>query len=172
MGSAAPPMSVNILFVCMGNICRSPALAATLEKLVKKQKIADRVYIDSCALTSWYLGCSADPRMCLAASKRGIQIDLTHRAKLFEEQFFQLFHYIFAVDKEVLALLHAFPLFEEEKKKIYLASAFSKKYRDQDIPDPYYGGEEGFELVMDQAEDCCRGIRSVRLSSAPNRDFT
>ena len=156
------PKTHMFLFVCMGNICRSPALAAVLQKMIAEKKPAGEFDIDSCALTAWYLGCKADPRMCCAAKKHGISIK--HRAKLFEESYFQIFDHIFAVSEEVQSLLIALARTPEEKAKIHLATKYSQKYPNADIPDPYYGAGEGFELVMDMAEDVCKGIYSAFCS--------
>ena len=94
---------ISILFVCLGNICRSPALEATLKKLVKEKNLTEKIFVDSCAVTPSFLGAPADPRMVAAANKRGVHID--HKAKLFEEAYFKAFNYIFAADHEVLKML-------------------------------------------------------------------
>ena len=83
---------ISILFVCAGNICRSPALAAVLQKLVNEKGLTDRVFIDSCAVTPSFLGAPADPRMVAAAHKRGVHID--HKAKIFEEAYFKVFNLV------------------------------------------------------------------------------
>lgn len=149
-------MSLSILFVCSGNICRSPAVAAALKKRVVEKGLEQRVFIDSCAVTSWFLGASADERMVKAAKARNIPID--HKAKLFEEHFFQLFDYIFAVDKDTLKRLQSLAKNPADRAKIQLATAFSSKFLNQEILDPYRGSEAHFEIVMDMAEDAAEGI--------------
>lgn len=147
---------ISILFVCAGNICRSPAMAAVLEKLLSEKKASTRFTIDSCATTAYYLGSNTDERMRKAAEKRGVQIH--HRAKLFDERFFQLFDHIIAADKDVLKTLEKMAITPHQKAKLHLAGSFSTKYLNEDIPDPYYGGEKGFDHVMDMIEDVCHGI--------------
>jgi protein-tyrosine phosphatase len=162
MDSAVPLMSLksktfySFCFVCFGNICRSPALAAIFETLAKKKRVADHFFIDSMALTTYYLGKPADPRMCKAAEKKGIEIN--HIAQLFKPSDFQRFDRVFPVTHEAADVLKDIASSEEDKKKIRLATAFSKKFKDQDIPDPYYDGPEAFELVVEMAFDVCEGI--------------
>lgn len=149
---------ISILFVCAGNICRSPALAATLQKLVNEKGLTDRVFIDSCAVTPSFLGAPADPRMVAAAHKRGVHID--HKAKIFEETYFKVFNYILAVDHEVLKILQSLAHTDEEKAKIHLVSEFSALYKDKEMDDPYFDGEAGFEKIMDVSEEIAQGIFS------------
>ncbi|MGE5195917.1 MAG: low molecular weight protein-tyrosine-phosphatase [Anaerolineae bacterium] len=149
--------SLAILFVCMGNICRSPALAGTLQEFAKKKGIEDLLYIDSCAITDWFVGARADARMNQAAHGRGISLD-DHRAKIFESFFFVVFDLILAVDDQVLRALEEAAPSVAIKKKIHLATAFSQNYLNQGISDPYYGDAQSFEHVMDMAEDACSGI--------------
>ena len=145
-----------LLFVCMGNICRSPALASTFVELARKKKCASHFIVDSSALTTFYLGQEADHRMCKAARKKRITID--HISQLFEKSDFSKFDYIFAVNHEVKDLLQGLTSIPEERKKIYLATAFAKKYKNQEIPDPYFHGGKAFEHVMDMALDACEGL--------------
>lgn len=162
MDSAVQPMSLetkefySFCFICFGNICRSPALAAIFATLAKKKGVADRFFIDSMALTTYYLGRQADPRMRKAAAEQ--QIDINHIAQLFRPSDFQRFDIIFPVTNEAADVLKDLSASEEDKKKILLATAFSKKFKNQDIPDPYYDGSEAFDLVVEMAFDACEGI--------------
>jgi protein-tyrosine phosphatase len=162
MDSAAPPMSqknkrlYSFCFICFGNICRSPALAAIFESLAKKKGVADHFVIDSMALTTYYLGRPADLRMRKASEKKGVEID--HIAQLFRPSDFERFDLIFPVTNEAADLLKDIASSQEDQKKILLATSFSKKFKDQDIPDPYYDGPEAFELVVEMAFDACAGI--------------
>lgn len=151
---------ISILFVCAGNICRSPAMAACLQHLVCENKLTDQVFIDSCAVTPSFLGAPADPRMVAAAHKRGIHID--HKAKLFEESYFKAFDYILASDREVLKTLQAMAP-EPEKGKLHLATEYSTAFKDKDLPDPYFDGEAGFENTMDMSQDIAQNILSKIL---------
>jgi protein-tyrosine phosphatase len=146
---------ISILFVCAGNICRSPALAATLQKALQENNLADKVFVDSCAVTPSFLGAPADPRMVAAAHKRGIHIE--HKAKIFEESYFKVFDYIFASDQEVLKILQSRAP-DSEKGKLHLATEFSTAYKDKDLPDPYFDGESRFELIMDMSQEIAQSI--------------
>ena len=140
----------------MGNICRSPALAAAFRALAVKRGVENQFYVDSAALTTFYLGQSADLRMCKAAKKKGIAIE--HISRLFEKSDFSKFDYILAVNHEVKDLLEGLASSEKEKQKILLATAYAKRYTDEEILDPYYQGKEAFDHVMDMAMDACEGL--------------
>lgn len=144
-----------VLFVCMGNICRSPALAAVLQKLAVEKGVGNQLFIDSSALTTYYIGKQADHRIRAAAEKKGVAID--HIAQLFEPIDFQKFDYIFAVNHEVKDLLLELAS-DAEKTKIFLATHFGKQHKDEEIPDPFYLGPHAFDSVMEIAFDACQGI--------------
>lgn len=146
----------SLCFVCFGNICRSPALAAVFETLAKKRGVSDHFYVDSMALTTYYLGKNADPRMCKAAEKMQIEID--HVAQLFRPSDFQRFDIVFGVTDDCLDVLKDLSSSDEDRKKIHLATAFAKKFKDHNIPDPYYNGEQSFDCVMEMALEACEGI--------------
>ncbi len=146
----------SILFVCMGNICRSPALGAALQNSLEQMGKKDALFIDSAGLTAYYLGQSADLRMQHAMKKRGIVID--HVAKLFHANDFARFDCIFAVSKEVEEHLMGLARTLEEKKKIQMATEFSEKYKGEEIPDPYYLGADAFDHVAEMVLDAAKGI--------------
>lgn len=146
----------SFCFICFGNICRSPALAAVFESLAKQRGVRDRFFVDSMALTTYYLGRQADPRMCKAAEKKHIEIN--HIAQLFKPADFHRFDIVFGVTHDSMDVLKELSSSEEDRKKILLATAFAKKYKNQDIPDPYYEGPQAFDLVIDMAFDACEGI--------------
>ena len=146
-------MVKSILFVCMGNICRSPALQSTLEQLAKKKGIA--LHVESCGIGRVAIGQEADPRSVYAASQAGIEIK--NKAQSFQSHFFSVFDAIFTVDREILQALRKLGG-PDHAGKIHLATKWSQQYRDQPIGDPYYLGVDGFKIVMDQVVDCCRGI--------------
>ena len=154
---------ISILFVCAGNICRSPALAACLQKFVKEKNLTEKVFVDSCAVTPSFLGAPADPRMVAAAHKRGVIIN--HKAKIFEEAYFKAFHYIFASDREVLKVLQKMAP-DSEKGKLHLASEYSAAFKNKDIPDPYFDGENRFELIMDMSLDIAQSILKQVLKAS------
>lgn len=147
---------VSVLFVCLGNICRSPAAEGIMRDLAGKNPKTKDVYVRSCGLGSWHTGQLPDLRMQEAAKKRGVL--LSSRAQEFQPEFFEKFDFILAADKKVINVLYQHAKTLEHKAKIQMATAFSPIYKDQDIPDPYYGGEAMFELVLDMLEDACEGL--------------
>lgn len=149
---------MNILFVCLGNICRSPAAEGILESMLvnNPQHSSLNVQVQSCGLGNWHTGNLADPRMREATKRRGVI--LSKKAQVFQSHFFDQFDYILAADHKVLRTLYDFARNPQDKSKIHLITAFSKSYKNEEIPDPYYGGDESFELVLDMLEDACEGI--------------
>ncbi|MES2274250.1 MAG: low molecular weight protein-tyrosine-phosphatase [Chlamydiota bacterium] len=147
---------ISILFVCMANICRSPALQATLRHLAAKQNLSNQLHIDSCGIGWVHLGEHPDPRTFASAKKKGILID--HRSQQFQDSFFEEFDLILTVDPEISEQLKLRSGLPEHQAKIRLATEFSSKYKDQPILDPYYMSGSGFDEVMDQIIDCCEGI--------------
>lgn len=147
---------VKVLFVCLGNICRSPAAEGLLRHMTAQQELSLEVYIESCGLGDWHIGQLPDERMREASKSRGII--LTSRAQRFKPDFFDTFDYILAADHEVLNDLRRIAKTPEHKAKIQLMTSFSASYKDEEIPDPYYSGEAGFELVLDMLEDVCEGF--------------
>lgn len=147
---------VAILFVCLGNICRSPAAEGILRSLAAREYSDVALHIESCGIGSWHVGQLPDERMRHTAKKRGLT--LTSRAQQFKPEWFDRFDYILAADHEVINELHQFAKTSEQKSKIHLITAFSPCYKDQEIPDPYYQGEAGFEHVLDMLEDSCAGL--------------
>lgn len=145
---------MNVLFVCLGNICRSPAGEAILSEFAKRRGLTVRV--ESCGIGDWHAGKLPDARMRQAASDRGFM--LTSRAKQFNPSFFEEFDLILALDREVQNDLYKYAKTVEHKSKIQLATAFSSSYKDQDVPDPYYGGRADFDLVLDILEDICEQV--------------
>jgi len=147
---------IKILMVCMGNICRSPTLMAALKNRIATHGSSRPFLIDSAALTTYYLGQSTDARMRAAAHRHGIEVD--HVARLFDIADFDRFDYIFAVDLEVLRLLEEMARSHVDKEKLHFACDYSEKFPGQEIPDPYYQGQDAFDLVVEMCLDAAKGI--------------
>lgn len=143
---------MRILFVCLGNICRSPAAEGILRSLSRKENL--QLEIMSCGLGDWHVDQLPDARMRQAAFKRGIT--LSSKGKLFFPHFLDEFDYIMAADHEILEHLHQFAITPEQKSRLHLMTAFSTTYQGQSIPDPYYN--ESFDQVLDMLEDACQGL--------------
>jgi protein-tyrosine phosphatase len=144
----------SVLIVCLGNICRSPAGEEIFRRICAKHH--KEYYVESCGMGDWYVGHPSDARMKQAAQSRGYH--LTKISQQFNEGFFEGFDYIIAVDRDVLHDLYLKALTPEHKAKIHLLTDYSVSYKGEDIPDPFYKGEEGFELVLDMLEESCQGL--------------
>jgi protein-tyrosine phosphatase len=159
MDSAVPqtsPERWRVLFVCAGNICRSPLLEGMLRRRAEERGLGERVFADSCAVTSWFLGAPPEDGARQAALRRGVPLE--HRAKLFEERFFACFDTILAVDRAVLETLLSYARTPEARAKVHLATDYSVAYTGQDIPDPYGQDADAFNHVAIMAEDICAGL--------------
>ncbi len=146
----------KILFVCLGNICRSPSAEGIMKKLVKDAKAENQIYIDSAGISGWHEGELPDDRMSKHAKRRGY--DLTSHSRPVKTEDFYDFDLIIGMDdNNIDALMQKAPD-PESQHKIYRMTDFSKQYQHDHIPDPYYGGDSGFELVLDLLEDACKGL--------------
>ena len=146
----------RVLFVCMGNICRSPAAEGVLADTLQKTDLARRVVIDSAGTGGWHAGNRADSRMRACASDLGY--DLTSIARQVSLSDFDSFDLILAMDKENLADLRQLQSRNPGRAEVRLFCDFCSEHDETEVPDPYYGGDEGFEKVLDLIEDGCRGI--------------
>lgn len=145
-----------VMFVCLGNICRSPAAEGILRHMASEKGLGSELHIKSCGIGDWHIGQLPDERMRDTAKLRGI--DLSSRAQQFKPDFFEEFDFILAADHEVLRDLYHYAGTPSHKAKIHLITAFSSTYKDQEIPDPYYQGDAAFDLVLDMIEDSCEGL--------------
>lgn len=148
----------SILFICLGNICRSPSAHGVMQSLLNQApEVADKWSIDSAGITGIHAGEQADARMRAHASRRGYDLDSISRGVRGPEDFEQ-FDYILAMDKRNLRDLYELDSEKKYRHKIYLFSHFFRRFERDEVPDPYFGGAEGFELVLDMVEDGCQEI--------------
>jgi protein-tyrosine phosphatase len=147
---------IKVLFVCMGNICRSPTAEGVFSKLVEERGLVDRVSVDSAGTHAYHIGKPPDVRSARAAAERGI--DLSHqRARRVTVQDFQQFDYVLAMDSDNYSHLAAMcPEGCEYKLRLFLS--FAPHLEAREVPDPYYGGITGFERVLDMVEEAARGL--------------
>ena len=146
----------RILFVCLGNICRSPAADGIMHHLVAEDGSGDFIEIDSAGTYGGHAGELPDPRMRSAASARGYK--LTHRSRKFREEDFLEFDRIIVMDDYNYETVHRLAPSRAHAEKIYRMSEFFTR-RDYDhVPDPYYEGRDGFELVLDMLEEGCERL--------------
>lgn len=146
----------RILFVCMGNICRSPTAEGVTNKILINNRLESTIKVDSAGTHGYHIGEPPDPRTRGAAMKRGIDLSGLRARKVVPEDF-ERFDLLLAMDRDNLALLKrgARP---EHHAKLGLFMSYASRFDTDEVPDPYYGGEQGFELVLDMAEDAARGL--------------
>lgn len=147
---------VNVLMVCMGNICRSPLAHGIFERLVEEAGLAERISVDSAGTHAYHIGEPPDPRSQETASKRGIDLS-TQRGRKVAADDFERFDYILAMDNgNFTMLVDACP--SEHRGKVRLFMEFAPEHGAREVPDPYYGGASGFENVYDMVDAAARGL--------------
>lgn len=146
----------RVLFVCMGNICRSPTGEAVMQHLVVERDVAHRVLVDSAGTIGYHVGAPADARMREAASRRGYRMQ--SRSRQVTRADLEQFDLIVAMDRDNLDDLQALDTSGQYGDKIRLLSEFLPEGSPQDVPDPYYGGDQGFECVLDMIENACPNL--------------
>jgi protein-tyrosine phosphatase len=150
-------MKVRISFVCLGNICRSPTAEAVMRHLVKQAGLEDQVFIDSAGTGDWHVGEARDRRSSEVGRRRGMP--LTGCARQFRPPDFERFDYVLAMDRANLRVLRQLARDPEEHARLHLFRSFDPTApMDAEVPDPYYGGPQGFDEVLDICERGCRGL--------------
>jgi protein-tyrosine phosphatase len=148
---------IRVLFVCLGNICRSPTAHGILLGRLEDEGLADKVEVDSAGTADWHIGKAPDPRSQQAALARGVDIS-DQQARQVTEEDFQTYDYILAMDRSNFSDLKV--IHESvggTAPKLFLR-AFGRSFDEHEVPDPYYGGEAGFRHVVDLVEDACDGL--------------
>ncbi|MEE1338063.1 MAG: low molecular weight protein-tyrosine-phosphatase [Muribaculaceae bacterium] len=147
----------KVLFVCLGNICRSPAAQGVMQRMIDERGLTDRFYLDSAGTYGGHAGELPDRRMRVHAQKRGY--NLTHRSRRVTGSDFEDFDLIVAMDASNKYNLENMAATVEESQKIVMMADYIRHYEHYDhIPDPYYEGAEGFELVLNLLEDACEEL--------------
>lgn len=147
---------VKVLFVCMGNICRSPTAQGVFEALVRREGLDERILIDSAGTHAYHVGEPPDQRAQQAALRRGVDLSVQRARKIRTEDFLD-FHYVLAMDRDNYDALREIchPDYEE---RLRLFLEFAPHLGERDVPDPYYGGAQGFERVLDLIEAAAAGL--------------
>ncbi|MDM9385466.1 low molecular weight protein-tyrosine-phosphatase [Chlorogloeopsis sp. ULAP01] len=164
-------MAYKLLFVCLGNICRSPAAENIMNHLIEQSEwsqssgspLRDRIICDSAGTSSYHIGSPPDRRMSVAAAQK-LGIKMRGRARQFQELDFQDFDLILAMDRENYEdILYLDPT-GQHHHKVRLMCDFCSRHTLKEVPDPYYGGAEGFERVIDLLVDACEGLLEYVIS--------
>ncbi|OZY84725.1 phosphotyrosine protein phosphatase [Cellvibrio mixtus] len=146
----------NVLFVCLGNICRSPTADGIFRELVANARLDQKIIVDSAGTGDWHVGKAPDTRTVAAARKRGYDLSVL-RARHVNARDFDEFDYVLAMDDANLADLQRLkPAHFTGHLGLFLEFGSRGDYRE--VPDPYYGGSDGFELVLDLVEDAAQGL--------------
>ncbi|EES15192.1 uncharacterized protein LOC8057823 [Sorghum bicolor] len=169
--AAAEAKPFAVLFVCLGNICRSPAAEAVFRTLVSKRGLDSKFLIDSAGTIGYHEGNKADSRMRAASKKRGIEV--TSISRPIRPSDFRDFDLILAMDRQNYEdILNSFerwrrkePLPENAPDKVKLMCSYCKRHTESEVPDPYYGGPQGFEKVLDILEDACESLLDSIVAS-------
>ncbi|MEV5487493.1 low molecular weight protein-tyrosine-phosphatase [Streptomyces bobili] len=149
-------MSYRVCFVCTGNICRSPMAEAVFRARVAEAGLADLVEVDSAGTDDWHVGEGADPRTVSVLEENGYTV--AHTARMFERSWFSRLDLVIALDAgHIRALRHLAPT-GEDAQKIRPLRAYAPAGGDLDVPDPYYGGRDGFEECLHMVEEASVGL--------------
>lgn len=151
------PESIRVLFVCMGNICRSPTAHGVFQALVDSHGLADRIKVDSAGTHSYHTGNPPDQRSQATAISHGVDLS-SLRARRFQSGDFVDFDYVIGMDAANIADMLAIKT-DEARAEVNLMLDFSTGYEQREVPDPYFG-EDGFEQVFEMIDDASRGLLS------------
>lgn len=150
-------MPYKLLFVCLGNICRSPSAENIMNHLIQQNQLDEQLVCDSAGTSSYHIGSVPDRRMT-AAARQKLGILLQGSARQFKPHDFEAFDLILAMDKDnysdILSLDHG----DRYSHKVKLICEYCRDFSDHEVPDPYYGGADGFNYVIDLLMDACQGL--------------
>jgi protein-tyrosine phosphatase len=147
----------RLLFICLGNICRSPAAEGVMKAFVHHACRDDEFDIDSAGIGNWHVGQLPDPRMCKCGAARGYKFD--SRCRQFTRIDFSRFDYIIVMDNENYRAITSMARTAEEREKVVMLTTYLQKYKGAEtVPDPYYGDDKDFDKALDLIEDACMGL--------------
>ncbi len=153
----------SVLFVCLGNICRSPLAEGIFVHLVDQAGLRDRFEIDSAGTGAWHVGERPDARAEIVASRHGVRLESVARQVTDDD--FRRFDYIIAMDKENLRRLQRMALALGSEASVHLLREWDPDADSDEVPDPYYGGSSGFETVYEMVHRSCEALlRQLRAA--------
>jgi protein-tyrosine phosphatase len=156
-------MTYKLLFVCLGNICRSPSAENIMNQTIERADLQDKIVCDSAGTSSYHIGAAPDRRMNVAAQKQGIT--LLGRARQLQPSDLERFDLILAMDRENYQDILYLDREGKYENKVRLMCEFAKNHPDKEVPDPYYGGASGFDYVIDLLLDACTGLLEYIIQS-------
>jgi protein-tyrosine phosphatase len=149
-------IKIGVLFVCMGNICRSPTAEAVFRHYVENAGLSEQIQIDSAGTHDYHIGDPPDARTRRAAQQRGYDMEGLCGRQV-EAEDFKRFDYVLAMDRANLAILQRLaPSASGTQAQLFLE--YARHHAEREVPDPYYGGADGFERVLDMVEDAAEGL--------------
>ncbi len=154
---------VRILFVCLGNICRSPSGENIMNAVVEEAGLSDAIVCDSAGTMGWHTGKSPDARMITAAAAHGYTF--RGAARQIRAEDLDFFDYILVMDRSNLEDVRALDSEGKSHEKIRLFSTYCGDSFPEEVPDPYYGGEDGFHFVIEMIENGCKGLLNALLET-------
>lgn len=157
-------MAYKLLFVCLGNICRSPAAENIMNHLIKQANNSEQIICDSAGTAGYHIGSPPDQRMSAAAAAK-LSIKLCGQARQFKKSDLENFDMILAMDRENYLDILALDPAGQYKDKVRLMCDFCSRHTTKEVPDPYYGGPEGFNHVIDLLVDASEGLLQHITSS-------
>jgi protein-tyrosine phosphatase len=150
-------MPQKILFVCLGNICRSPSAENVMNRLIDERNLQDKILCDSAGIGAWHVGNPPDRRMA-AAARQKLGLNLKGSARQFQPSDLDDFDLILAMDRENYSDIMRRDKDGRYAQKVKMMCDYCNTYPDDEVPDPYYGGPEGFNYVLDLLMDACSGL--------------
>ncbi len=162
-------MTTRLLFVCLGNICRSPCAENIMNHLLVERQLTDQIQCDSAGTSNYHIGSPPDRRMAAAAREKGIE--LKGAARQLQASDLQEFDWILAMDNDNYRDILLLDPQGRYHSKVRKMCDFCRHHPDQEVPDPYYGGEAGFRYVVDLLLDACEGLLDFLLQESPSRSL-
>lgn len=156
--------TINVLFVCMGNICRSPTAHGVFQALVKRNKLSDKIQVDSAGTHAYHVGEPPDKRAQATALASGYNLS-AQRARQVEVEDFERFDYVIAMDQANLNALRKLSP-PALRQRVQLLMSYAPQRPEVEVPDPYYGGPKGFDDVLEMVEVASQGLLDHILSQA------